>query len=85
MQYNRALRELPIISINVSDAANASFIMALREDMNIEVKIGQGFINDKVSILSSVLVGAANGLDKVKYIDLRFKEPVIKFTDTKKK
>lgn len=85
MQYNRALSGLPLISINVSDAANASFIMALAEGMNLEVKIGQGFINDKINILSSVLAQARNDLGKVKYIDLRFKEPVIKFAEAKKK
>ncbi len=85
MQQNRALKELPIISINVYDAANASFVIGHSQDMNMEVKIGQGYINDKVNILASVLAQAKNDLDKIKYIDLRFKEPVIKFTDAKKK
>ncbi len=85
MQSNRALKRLSVISVNVSDAANASFVIGLSQDLNMEVKIGQGFINDKINILSSVLAQVRNDLAKVKYIDLRFKEPVIKFTEEKKK
>ena len=49
----------------------------------LEVKIGQGNIRDKVAIMSGLINQEKQNLGNIKYIDLRFNEPVIKFKDVK--
>jgi hypothetical protein len=45
----------------------------------LEVKIGQGDISDKMRVLGELFIQLKKDLSNIKYIDLRFKEPVIKF------
>lgn len=51
--------------------------------LSLEVKIGQDNVKGKIAILSSVIAQTRNDLASIKYIDLRFKDPVIKFKDVK--
>lgn len=46
----------------------------------VEVKIGPDDIAAKIGILTQLLGQKNNPLDKIKYIDLRFRDPVLKFT-----
>jgi len=50
----------------------------------IEIKLGQTDVAEKMDILSSVFAQAKNDLSRIVYIDLRFKEPVLKLKDAKK-
>lgn len=68
------LKDCQIKTISVPSLNNASFFIA----GGLEVKISQDDISDKMSILGSLLNQERSGLDKIRYIDLRFKEPVIK-------
>lgn len=47
----------------------------------LEVRTGQEYIGGKLNLLSSLLSQMNNERSKIKYIDLRFKDPVIKFRD----
>jgi hypothetical protein len=47
------------------------------------VRIGEGSIKQKMMILGGLLIQAEKGLQNIKYIDLRFKEPVIKLNNAK--
>lgn len=88
---DKYLRNLRIIKINMEDPANASFILEAPDNFKpprqkpcadfFEVKIGQDSINDKINLLASLLAQSKNDLFDIKYIDLRFKEPVIKLKD----
>ena len=49
----------------------------------LEVKIGQGNTRDKVAIMSGLINQEKQNLGNIKYIDLKFNEPVIKFKDVK--
>ncbi|MDD2680381.1 MAG: cell division protein FtsQ/DivIB [Candidatus Omnitrophica bacterium] len=49
----------------------------------LEIKIGQGNIRDKVAIMAGLIDQEKHNLESIKYIDLRFREPVIKFKDVK--
>ena len=77
VQENKLLKDYKIKRINVTDPSNASFFTA----DGLEIKLGQDNIKDKINILSGLLVQAKNDLGNIKYIDLRFKEPLIKFND----
>jgi len=54
-----------------------------KEKEFIEIKFGQGNIRDKVVIMAGLINQEKRNLRSIKYIDLRFNEPVIKFKDVK--
>lgn len=87
IKSNKVFRDLQVKKINVADPTNASFLISvpnLAFSGNLEIKIGQEHINDKINILGSLLVQTKNDWGNIKYIDLRFKQPVIKFKDNVK-
>ncbi|MEW6101428.1 MAG: cell division protein FtsQ/DivIB [Candidatus Omnitrophota bacterium] len=49
----------------------------------LEVKVGSEDIKSKIFILSGLMEQTKVDLSRIKYIDLRFKEPVIKLKDAK--
>jgi cell division septal protein FtsQ len=91
VRNSRQLRGLRIKSIDVTNPDNAAFTILLPAPAQavppdgIEIRIGQGYLNDKMNILASLLIQGRNDWDNIKYIDLRFKEPVIKFNEKKDK
>lgn len=68
--------------LKVVDLGKSAFISLLFAD-GLEVKLGQGGFKNKINLLSSILIKSANTLNNIKYIDLRFKDPLIKLKDTK--
>jgi len=70
----RPLNLLKIKELNVEDLRYVTFLIA--EDL--EVRIGQEEIKDKLQILSNLINQLKNDLANIKYIDLRFKEPTVK-------
>ncbi len=99
LRYARASRVLKgyrISKIDVSNIANTSFLIPVPLAMPgfandpqkalysaIEVRVGYGSIRQKMMILEGVLAQNKRDLAGIKYVDLRFKEPVIKFNDAK--
>jgi len=98
IRKNRILRNFRIKKINVAGADEASVILILpqiaaaeqktqmpAEPQGLEVKIGLVNIKEKIAILSGVVSQSGGELSNIKYVDLRFKDPVIKFRDAKSK
>jgi hypothetical protein len=92
IKKNRLPEERKIKKIDVANAASASvyFILSTNNTNNLEgkensdtecleIKIGQDDIQNKIIILTGLMKQAKNSLSSIKYIDLRFKDPVIKF------
>jgi len=52
-------------------------------EASLKVKIGQEDIRQKLAVLETLLAQVSNRLYTIEYIDLRFKEPVIKFKERK--
>jgi cell division septal protein FtsQ len=84
---NKVLRYFRIKRIEMIDSGSISLflIVPLRNKApaspdGLEIKLG-GEIKENLSILSSLLVHLHSDWNNLKYIDLRFKEPVIKFND----
>ncbi|MGE5197510.1 MAG: cell division protein FtsQ/DivIB [Deltaproteobacteria bacterium] len=91
----RALRYWKIRKIDVTNPDGVSFFIAMPvknpsllpvgappvPEILIEIKINQGGIADKIGILTGMLFQLKNEWVNIKYIDLRFKEPVVKFKD----
>ena len=74
-KINKAFKDYKIKRIDVANSADASFFVS---DV-LKVKIGQDNIKDKFNILSGLLIQEEEDLGNIEYIDLRFKELVIKF------
>lgn len=49
----------------------------------LEVRISQGNILEKIAVITGLINQERQNLPSIKYIDFRFKEPVIKFKDVK--
>lgn len=78
-KMNRTLKDYKIKIVNVPNINNASFFIS----EGLEIKIGAGDIKNKIDILGNLLIQAKKELVNIKYIDLRFKEAVIKFKNAK--
>ena len=75
VKTNRALKDCKVKRIDVSNPSSASFFT--QDDL--EIKLGEDDIEDRINILSSLFTQVRSDWGNIKYIDLRFKEPVIKF------
>ena len=71
---NQVLKDYQIKRIDVPGLNNASLFIV----DGLEVRISQDDIKAKMEILGTLLNEEKDNLDNVKYIDLRFREPVIK-------
>lgn len=93
---NKSLRDCKIKMIKVANPNDASFFILFASQLLnypkgqivkgsevLEIKIGQDGIEDRINTLGSLLIQLKNDLRNIKYIDLRFKEPVIKLNDGK--
>ncbi|MCX5703614.1 MAG: hypothetical protein NT066_03885 [Candidatus Omnitrophica bacterium] len=96
IKRDRLLKDYRIKKINVANIANTSMFMLyppLSQDTRsakvsgapgeLEVRLGKDKIKDKIAILAGLVMGSSNDLANIKYIDLRFKEAVIKLKDVK--
>lgn len=88
VKSNRVLRDYTIKRINVANLSDASFYLlpknqAATEIKALEVKFGADNMEGKFNVLTGLLTQDKNGLGNIEYIDLRFKEPVIKLKDVK--
>lgn len=95
---NPILKKCRIKKINVSNIAESSLFIPLAikslpasnlrpavgpSEYLLEVKTGEDNIKEKVVILAGLMLQTKNDLVNMRYIDLRFKEPVIKLKDKK--
>jgi cell division septal protein FtsQ len=94
VQTHRALRSWKLKKIDVTNPAATSFFIAAplkkitllpvkpsSEPEQFEVKVGEYDTTDKIDMLTNLLIQLKNDWINIKYIDLRFKEPVVKFKE----
>ncbi|MFA5093593.1 MAG: hypothetical protein WC543_06640 [Candidatus Omnitrophota bacterium] len=93
IKNNRVFKDYSIKRVDIADFTNISvFLSFVSPVVNtilpqagigelLEIKIGPDHIADKLNILSSLLSQVNSDRFNIKYIDLRFKEPVIKLKD----
>ncbi|MFH1458311.1 MAG: hypothetical protein ABIG31_04000 [Candidatus Omnitrophota bacterium] len=91
---NKVLRDYKIRKIDVPNTTNACvFVIPGTSDYEyidstlryegLEVKLSSDRVGYKVAVLANLMVAAKKEWNNIKYIDLRFKEPVIKLKDTR--
>jgi len=97
IKRNKALKGYRIKKLDVASRANASVFISLpgqppdysggqaaaAQEYLLEVRLGADNIEDKIAILGGIFAQGKFDLYKIKYIDLRFKGPVVKNKDAK--
>jgi len=83
---NSVLKKYKIKKINAASSTNASVFMetVATDAQDLEIKLNADNINNKITILAGLFTQEKDNLDNIKYIDLRFRETVIKFKDATK-
>lgn len=71
---NKGLKDYLIEKVDVANLSAAALFIG-----TLEVKLGQENLKEKMNILAGLLSQTKSDQDNIEYIDLRFKEPVIKF------
>ncbi len=93
---NKSFQGFTLKRIDVANTESAGFfILVPKQAINytksspqvewvgFEVRIGEGNIREKMMVLGGLVIQAAKEWANIKYIDLRFKEPVIKLSKDK--
>lgn len=96
IRISRTLKAYPIKRIEVADMDKLSFFIAMPLTQPVykgatlpvtygllEIKIGGDNIKERINILNTLLAQIRNEWNNIAYIDLRFKEPVIKLKAAK--
>jgi len=92
-EANNLFRKYKLERIDINSPANIScFIRLLAHNEGaaavvpraVEVKIGEDDIAGKVRVLCGLLNQFGTDISNINYIDLRFKEPVVKFNEGKR-
>jgi len=90
IETNNLFKEYKIKRIDVVNPANISCFIQLSgypkgrvaaDFQVLEVKMEQDDISDKIRVLAGLFTQLKDDISNIKYIDLRFKEPVVKFKD----
>lgn len=74
MREREELSKYKLKSVDATDPGNFSFFL---ERSNVEIKIGNSDFKNRLSTLATVLEQLGSDIDKFKYIDLRFEDPII--------
>lgn len=77
---SRGFKNVELKEVRVRDLKEASLVLF----DGLLVKIGQNNISYKLSLLTNLLDQSSEDLPNIEYIDLRFKDPVIKLKEQKK-
>lgn len=74
MQSIKGLSQYRLKSVDITDPGNFSFFL---EESNVEIKIGNSDFDARLKLLATLLGQVGEDVDKFKYIDLRFEDPII--------
>lgn len=77
LSESRKLSKRRIKKIDTADNRNISFFLSDKEAEKVEIKIGDSEFNKRLDVLATVLEQLGQDIERVKYIDLRFEDPII--------
>jgi len=86
-RFNRTLRSYKLKKLDVRDLKDVSLFLSVpvevqpgdfRKSNWIQVRLNETELKAKIGALASVLANSQKELPQIKYIDLRYKEPLIK-------
>jgi cell division septal protein FtsQ len=77
LSQNKGLSRYRIKTIDIADSRNVSFFFNSADAEKVEIKIGDAEFAKRLDVLSTVLEQLGQDIERVKYIDLRFEDPII--------
>lgn len=77
LSQNRKLSRYQIKTIDIADSRNISFFLSAKDAEKVEIKIGESEFNKRLDVLATVLEQLSQDIERVKYIDLRFEDPIV--------
>ncbi|MDP2922058.1 MAG: cell division protein FtsQ/DivIB [Candidatus Omnitrophota bacterium] len=77
LSENIRLSRFKIKTIDIADSRNVSFFLDAADAEKMEIKIGEGEFAKRLDVLATVLEQLARDVERVKYIDLRFDDPIV--------
>jgi cell division septal protein FtsQ len=77
LSQNDRLLKFKIKTIDMADSRNISFFLNSSDAEKVEIKIGEGEFNKRLDVLATVLEQLGRDINRVKYIDLRFEDPIV--------
>ena len=77
LSANKKLLRYQIKTIDMADSRNISFFLSAKDAEKVEIKIGDSEFNKRLDVLATVLEQLGQDIERVKYIDLRFEDPIV--------
>lgn len=77
VSQNKRISRYKIKKIDVADSRSISFYLNSADAEKVEIKIGDGEFAKRLDILATVLHQLGQDIGRVKYIDLRFEDPIV--------
>jgi len=77
LSENTRLSKFKMKTIDMADSRNVSFFLDAIDAEKMEIKIGEGEFAKRLEVLATVLEQLARDVERVKYIDLRFDDPIV--------
>jgi len=77
LAQNKKLSKYKIKTVDIADSRNISFFLDAIGAEKMEIKIGDSDFNKRLDTLATVLEQLGQDIERVKYIDLRFEDPIV--------
>ena len=77
LSANKKLLRCQIKTVDITDIRNISFFLSAKDAEKVEIKIGDGEFNKRLDVLATILEQLGQDIERVKYIDLRFEDPIV--------
>jgi len=77
LSANKKLSKCQIKTVDIADSRNISFFLSAKDAEKVEIKIGDGEFNKRLDVLATILEQLGQDIERVKYIDLRFEDPIV--------
>ena len=77
LSVNKKLSAYRIKTVDVADIRNISFFLSAKDAEKVEIKIGDGEFNKRLDVLATIMEQLGQDIGRVKYIDLRFEDPIV--------
>lgn len=77
LSQNKKLSKYRIKTIDITDSRNISFFFNASDAEKVEIKIGDSEFAKRLDVLATILEQLSRDIERVKYIDLRFEDPIV--------
>ncbi|MCX5688055.1 MAG: cell division protein FtsQ/DivIB [Candidatus Omnitrophica bacterium] len=77
LSVNKKLSKYRIKTVDIADMRNISFFLSAKDAEKVEIKIGDSEFIKRLDVLATIMEQLGQDIERVKYIDLRFEDPIV--------